>query len=220
MKKFMFFKRSAVVFISSVIIFPQIVLASDVHGDKELQNYKNSTPIIYQLNSTSIYDENLEISSADVDEEERYVTRGAFILMLYKLEGSPDADTENFNFDDVDINSNCGEAICWANEKGIASGYNDKLFGTDDNITKEQLFCMLYRYTLFKGIDAPIEGNAIHEFNDENSVSDYAVNSIRWAIGTGLIKMEESEGCINPKDYVIHTEAVNIIEKYCNLFSN
>ena len=205
MKKFMFFKRSAVVFISSVIIFPQIVLASDVHGDKELQNYKNSTPIIYQLNSTSIYDENLEISSADVDEEERYVTRGAFILMLYKLEGSPDADTDNFNFDDVDINSNV---------------YNDKLFGTDDNITKEQLFCMLYRYTLFKGIDAPIEGNAIHEFNDENSVSDYAVNSIRWAIGTGLIKMEESEGCINPKDYVIHTEAVNIIEKYCNLFSN
>ena len=215
MKKFMFFKRSAVVFISSVIIFPQIVLASDVHGDKELQNYKNSTPIIYQLNSTSIYDENLEISSADVDEEERYVTRGAFILMLYKLEGSPDADTENFNFDDVDINSNCGEDICWANEKGIVHGYGDgSKFGPDDNITRQDLAVILRNFAQYKEKNVNVTSN-LNKFKDGNIVSDYAKSAVEWAVGKGVITGNNNGESLTPHANSTRAEVAGMIYNYC-----
>ena len=51
------------------------------------------------------------------------------------------------DFDDVAEGNWYSEAIRWAASEGIASGYGDGAFGTNDPIIREQLTAMLYRVT-------------------------------------------------------------------------
>ena len=80
------------------------------------------------------------------------------------------------------------DAVTWAQQNGIMGGYDNSSFAPNDPITREQLAAIFYRYAQYKGYDTTQGGMAIREFGDYESISDYAMSAMAWAVNTGLVK--------------------------------
>lgn len=117
-------------------------------------------------------------------------TRAQIAVIFYRMEGSPAVEGEN-SFADVVRGSGTAwfyDAVTWAQQNGIMGGYSNSSFAPNDPITREQLAAIFYRYAQYKGYDTTQGGMAIREFGDYESISDYAMSAMAWAVNTGLVK--------------------------------
>lgn len=117
-------------------------------------------------------------------------TRAQIAVIFYRMEGSPAVEGEN-SFTDVVRGSGTAwfyDAVTWAQQNGIMGGYGNSSFAPNDPITREQLAAIFYRYAQYKGYDTTQGGMAIREFDDYESISDYAMGAMAWAVNTGLVK--------------------------------
>lgn len=117
-------------------------------------------------------------------------TRAQIAVIFYRMEGSPAVEGEN-SFTDVVRGSGTAwfyDAVTWAQQNGIMGGYDNSSFAPNDPITREQLAAIFYRYAQYKGYDTTQGGMAIREFDDYESISDYAMSAMAWAVNTGLVK--------------------------------
>lgn len=117
-------------------------------------------------------------------------TRAQIAVIFYRMEGSPAVEGEN-SFADVVRGSGTAwfyDAVTWAQQNGIMGGYSNSSFAPNDPITREQLAAIFYRYAQYKGYDTTQGGMAIREFDDYESISDYAMGAMAWAVNTGLVK--------------------------------
>lgn len=147
---------------------------------------------------------------------EENLKRGQFATVLYRIAGRPTTSFQQ-RFIDVPDGQFFSIPVTWANEGGIITGYSDGLFGPDDNITREQLVTMLYRYALVKGYDVLGTGD-VTVYPDGNDVSSFAASGIRWALGKGLITGDK--GMINPGGYVNRAVCATIISRFCKMLRN
>lgn len=117
-------------------------------------------------------------------------TRAQIAVIFYRMEGSPAVEGEN-SFTDVVRGSGTAwfyDAVTWAQQNGIMGGYGNSSFAPNDPITREQLAAIFYRYAQYKGYDTTQGGMAIREFGDYESISDYAMSAMAWAVNIGLVK--------------------------------
>ena len=144
------------------------------------------------------------------------LARAQFATMLYRLEGTPETVYEG-KFSDVPNSQWYTNAVIWASNNSIVSGYkNTTLFGSADNITREQIAVMMYRYAQYKGYDIS-EKASLDRFTDAGSVSAYAVEAMQWAVGNGIIN-GTGDGRLNPLGTAYRAECAVIfkgfMEKY------
>ena len=144
------------------------------------------------------------------------LARAQFATMLYRLEGTPETVYEG-KFSDVPNSQWYTNAVIWASNNNIVSGYkNTTLFGSADNITREQIAVMMYRYAQYKGYDIS-EKASLDRFTDAGSVSAYAVEAMQWAVGNGIIN-GTGDGRLNPLGTAYRAECAVIfkgfMEKY------
>ncbi len=115
-------------------------------------------------------------------------TRAMIVTILWRLEGSPPMSDQTA-FLDVPRNQWFSHAIAWASSSGIVNGYSETQFGPNDNITREQLVTILYRYTKQKGkISAETTKASLAHFTDCASVNAYAIDAMQWAYAQGVIQ--------------------------------
>lgn len=77
------------------------------------------------------------------------VTREQFVAMLHRYAGNPAAD-QGLRFSDAEhVNIYAQEAIRWAVENGIISGYEDGSFGPQGQTTRAEAATMLTRYVKY-----------------------------------------------------------------------
>jgi hypothetical protein len=112
------------------------------------------------------------------------ITRGAFALILYKMNGSP--AVYNNPFTDVSTRKDYTDAITWVNENNIMNGTGNSKFSPDGVLTREQFATILYRYSQFMDYDTSARGN-ISNYSDGGKVSSWAKEGMRWAVGDGII---------------------------------
>ena len=74
------------------------------------------------------------------------------------------------------------KAMNWAKQTGVSDGTMP-----EKNITREQLATMLYSYAKLKGLDTTQGGMAVREFNDYDSISSWAGQSMTWAVNAGIL---------------------------------
>lgn len=110
-------------------------------------------------------------------------TRGMVASVLYRLEGGPEA--EDAGFSDVSADAWYADAVNWAVSVGVVAGYGDA-FGANDAITREQLAAILCNYAAYMGEDVS-SGAALDGYSDAASVSDWAGESVEWAVAEGLL---------------------------------
>ena len=116
---------------------------------------------------------------------ETSVSRAMLATILYRLSG--ETYSGSASFPDVDGNTWYSEAVAWASDRGIITGYDTGLFGPDDNVTREQLVTMLYRYQ--KAMEGSISQKGdLSAFRDNDEISAYALEAMTWAVGAGVIQ--------------------------------
>ncbi len=120
------------------------------------------------------------------------MTRGMLAVVLHNLESNPAADLSS-SFTDVAENAWYEGAVQWAVQQDIVSGYGNGLFGADDQITREQLAVMLYRYS-----GSPSVSTQSLNFTDADQVSDYADRAMYWAVDQRIIS-GVGNGSLDPK---------------------
>ncbi len=130
-------------------------------------------------------------------EPDTVLTREMFAQILHSQAGKP-AVTEENPFSDVEAGKWYEKAIVWAYSNGIVSGMVDtpeeKKFGVETPITREQLALMMYRYAETTGMDISITGDVIDNYADVNDVSDWATLGVKWAISHNVMSGKPGEG--------------------------
>jgi|GEM_PF-1791107 len=113
------------------------------------------------------------------------MTRAMFAQVLSNLEGADLSAYKDSRFTDVSPAAWFAPAVAWAAEKNIISGYSNGNFGPEDEITREQMAVMLYRYMQYKGI----EFEAVNDtpFGDEAAVSAWAKGAVGKIRSYGII---------------------------------
>ena len=141
------------------------------------------------------------------------VTRGMLVTILYNLEGHPRI-TGTSKFADVqNKNIYFYNAVVWASNNNVVSGYANGKFGPDDNITREQLATILYNYCRYKGKYKTVHAD-YSKFTDNNKISDFAKWGMNWAVGNQIVN--GSNGKLNPQGTATRAEAAAMISNYCS----
>lgn len=140
------------------------------------------------------------------------LTRGMIAQVLYNLEKQPAASGSAFT--DVAADAWYANAVNWAAANAIVSGYGNGKFGPNDNITREQMASILFRYAQFKGLNAVTLEENLTGFSDEAQISSYAVSALNWAVGKNLIS-GKGNGVLDPKGNATRAEAAQILMNYC-----
>ncbi len=138
-------------------------------------------------------------------------TREMLAMVLYNLAGQPEVTAEN-PFSDVAAGQWYTDAIVWAAKTGVVAGYEDGTFGVGDNITREQLAAMLYRYASMNGADVSV-GSSLVGFADGNTVSGYAVEAVQWAVGTGILSGDGTN--LMPQSDATRAQVASMLMRYC-----
>ena len=106
------------------------------------------------------------------------------------------------------------KAMNWAKQTGVSDGTMPEV-----NITREQLATMLYSYAKLKGIDTTQGGMAVREFSDYDSISDWAGQSMTWAVNAGILSgrgnntLAPTAGATRAEMAVMLQQFVGLMEK-------
>ena len=114
-------------------------------------------------------------------------TRGMIVTILWRMENEP-AAKHGCPFADVRRGSYYEQAIAWASENGIVTGFDASTFAPDRAITREQLAAILFRFAAYRGMDAVTLRENLSSFQDQAAISVYAVSALNWAVGEGLMQ--------------------------------
>lgn len=146
------------------------------------------------------------------------LSRSQFAMILYRLAGSPTASFSP-RFKDVKAGQWYTDAVMWASEVGVITGYNDGTFGPAKNITREQIAIMLYRFDQkVNGNNSQIEdpSEILNSFSDGKKVSSFAREGFAWAVQNGIITGREKDGIktLMPQNNASRAEAATMIMRY------
>ena len=118
---------------------------------------------------------------------EEKLNRAMAVTVLWRLEGCPIVNYA-ISFGDIDTEGWYTEAVRWAASAGIVNGYSNDCFAPYDEITREQLAAIMWRYAKAENADVSIgENNNILSYEDALTVSDYAIPAFQWTCGSGIM---------------------------------
>lgn len=139
-------------------------------------------------------------------------TRAMIVTILWRMENSP-AASASMSFKDVPSGQWYTEAIRWAQSTGVVTGYNADTFGPNDNITREQLAAILYRYADSHKLDVTAR-SSLSQFTDAADISSWALENIKWANAAGLVSGRTAVQ-FAPKANATRAEAASMIQRFC-----
>ncbi len=143
------------------------------------------------------------------------LSRAQFATILHRMAGTPEPAYNLEPFPDVPEGQFYTVASVWAKETGVISGYNDGRFGPSDNITREQMAVMMYRYAILLQLDVSERGD-LSSFPDTAKISDFAWEALEWAVGKGLITGDQ--GNVNPRGTADRAQCATIIMRFMNSY--
>ena len=136
-------------------------------------------------------------------EPESNLTRAMLVTVLYRSAGSP-AVTGADNFTDTVDGAYYADAVVWASQQSIVSGYGNGLFGTNDPVTREQMTAIFWRYA-----GSP-ESSASNSFSDAGTVASYAASAVNWAGENGII-IPVSDNVFAPKSNATRAQVASAL---------
>lgn len=142
--------------------------------------------------------------------------RGMIATVIHRMEKEPNA-TAASSFRDVAKGSWYYNGITWAKENEIVKGYDKEKFGPQDNITREQMAAILYRYASYKGINVT-KTTTLDSFTDGSQTSQYAVEAMKWAVANELICGKDNR-ILDPKAGATRGEVATILTRFDELFT-
>ena len=107
-------------------------------------------------------------------------TRGQVVTFLYRAMGSPEVETKENSFKDINASQYYYDAVLWAKEMGITDGKAEGKFAPDDTCTRGEIVTFLHRA---KGY--PEAETKENPFNDV-AATDFYYDAVLWAVENGI----------------------------------
>lgn len=139
------------------------------------------------------------------------MSRAMVMSVLFRLDGADPAEYPGSSYSDVREGSWYAPCVQWARENGIGYGMEDGAFCPDAPVTREQLAAFLYRFTLYRGQEAPT-GQGL-DFPDSAKVSFWAEEALSWAVGGGIVS-GRTDGTLDPRGLATRAEAASMLRRY------
>ena len=183
---------------------------------------KIKMPFLDVYTSDSYYKDVLYVWENDIMKGTTYtefdpqgdITRAMIVTMLWRMEGCP-ASTGKL-FSDVGSASYYADAVRWAAKNGIVCGYGDDTFRPNQNITREELAAILYRYLEFNGKGFVGAWAYKLGYKDSSAISDWAYEAVSYLTMKNVI-VTESATVLNPGVDASRVEAAICIHRICEL---
>lgn len=167
-----------------------------------------------------VYDNGIMTGMGKTFQPNGKLTREQFVQVLYSHSGKPTV-TGKSKFPDVRSGQWYEKAVIWATVNGITSGNGDGTFGVGQNISREALAVMLYKYARLKGYDLSSREGLIYRYADGSKVSTWAREAMNWAISQGVISGKGSGGNLatyklDPQGFATRAECAAMMMKLLN----
>ena len=138
-------------------------------------------------------------------------TRAMLVTMLWRLAGAPDAGTADFI--DVSPEAWYAPAVAWAAAGTLVSGYDSEHFGPEDELSREQLAVILWRYAARPEACGSDKAAELGAFRDAEGVSPWAEDAMAWAVETGLIT-GTGNGTLSPEGPATRAQIATILQRF------
>ena len=113
------------------------------------------------------------------------------------------------------------DAVCWAYSVGVANGNaSTKMFYMNNAVTRQQLATFFYNYSEYKGLDTKTRTD-ISDMAGADAVASYALDTMQWAVGTGLITGSATtvNGVtvydLKPTGTATRAQMASILQRFC-----
>ena len=110
-------------------------------------------------------------------------------------------------FTDVPADAWYRNAVVWAYNRGVVNGTSPTTFAPDENITREQMVTMLFRYSGAK------EPSGSLSFTDAYRISAYARPAVIWAVQNNIVS-GNPDGSFNPQGYATRAQLAKVLHMY------
>ena len=142
---------------------------------------------------------------------DQQLSRAMLAVILYAMAGEP-AVTGESPFTDVPAGCWYTDAIIWAAQNGIVSGFGDGTFRPNAAITRAQAAVMLYGYAAFTGADVTARAD-LSAYSDAGQIPAWAMDAMQWANARRLIVGRDSSH-LAPNGGATRAEMAAILSAY------
>ena len=147
-------------------------------------------------------------------EPQTTMSRAMVVTVLHRIEGVPAAIPSTFK--DVPAGTWYTDAVAWAAANGIVNGYDQNTFCPFNDVTREQIALILFRYADKKGYDVSKRGD-LKKYEDSSDASDWAKDAMAWANTEGLI-VGLDHTTIAPKANATRAQVATIFMRFCEKY--
>ena len=159
-----------------------------------------------------VYENNLMQGTDNGFEPESKMSRAMLVTVLYRM-AKPEEKANNHNFADVPEGQWYSDAVTWAAENNIVNGVSENKFAPDEDITREQMALIIYRFAKMQGYDVTHKADISH-FADTDDISDWALDAISWVNKAELVN-GTSETTLSPKATATRAQVAAILMRFC-----
>ncbi|HOQ14079.1 MAG TPA: S-layer homology domain-containing protein [Bacillota bacterium] len=139
------------------------------------------------------------------------VLRGMAAEIIYRLGGTR---AKGYNpFSDVAEDAYYKDAVSWAFETGLIYGYDYDKFGPNDNLTREQIAMIIYRYAQSFGEGYVWGDEYTLDYNDADEIYTGAKAAVVWLTEKGIM-LGDDKGNFNPKSNVTRAQLAAIVKRF------
>ena len=156
---------------------------------------------------SSLYDRKISQGYEDnTYKPDKTLTRAEAVTLLCRVFNVIPAEEDSGNFSDVNENDWFASYINSAKEAGYISG-DGTMFRPDENITRQDLCVMLYRFS------GQSMSGALLSYSDAAEVAPYAQTAVSAMSSNGIINGFE-DSSFRPYEYATRAQTAQILYKY------
>ncbi|NCC67321.1 MAG: hypothetical protein EOM14_03865 [Clostridia bacterium] len=143
------------------------------------------------------------------------MTRAMFATVIGRLYERSYGEIEvsaSHAFTDCDYDDYYGKYVDWAAKEGIIGGYGNGKFGPDDQITREQMAAILYRFAECLGVSTGSSDTTL-TYPDAGAISSWAKSAAVYCQSSGIITGRDG-GSFAPQGTATRAEVATIIRRF------
>lgn len=155
-----------------------------------------------------VFDNDLMVGTSEITfSPDLSLNRAMVVTILWRMNGNPTIDYL-MTFEDVADNEYYTEAVRWAASEEIVKGISATEFAPLNNITREQLAAIIYRYVQKNGGGFTGAWYFPLRYNDIASISEYADEAIHWCVMNGILEADANNN-LRPTEAATRAETAH-----------
>lgn len=141
------------------------------------------------------------------------LSRAMVAQLFFNMEGQPAGDYADI-FPDVADGKWYHNAITWAYEHGVVSGYGDGLYRPEQDVTREELVQIFCNYAKAKGWSEGTRIADLTKFVDHQDIASWHEVAVSWGVGSELLG-GKGGNVMAPKMAATRAEAAQMLMNFC-----